>query len=1102
MTSSIAARRLPPSFTPTQPSDEGYLNRSLLDNIDAQGDAEPVSSSDSEAAGASATNFGSMSTASSLGSPSLPFHLSMQSQLGPPRSESPNHHALGQLKSSQHNPDLLQNNTSHSMYNTINSIGLPTSDFSLSSTEADTINFSSKANGSFAPAPFRTSTSFASYPNRSRHPNPPFRDTSAFSSSTYPSSNDLFGASQNPISHLPTSQPSTTLPHTIDSVQRSGSSFDFPPVPPQLNGSVSVNGASQNKQLFGPVDFRQGHDSTPTLLSKPQGSASGGQSLLQNGQHPHQQGFQTPYVNGMGAHSLGHGHLTQPQYGAHLPGPAAGPGQAGAPGTGVTGAPSMNHANGPAPPSQAQEEISTIFVVGFPDDMSEREFQNMFTFSSGFEAATLKIPNKESTSYGNANAPGARPQGLPMPFGGSNDPYNLVTVNQGGVLIDGGRDGPMTAWPSSVPNDDGHFMQNNLPMQPPRKQIIGFAKFRTRAEALEARDVLQGRRVDVEKGAVLKAEMAKKNLHTKRGPGVGPLGFPPLPGAVPGTGAPDNLSGLPGLPAAGEALSQRDKQLGALGAMGIDLSGFPQRRDRLFDGRDEEERDRRRGEFASMGLGTFGTRGPRERAEEDERERERRRKEKEKEVARMRHSFAFEAFHSVPQQMVRQGANSLLSAESGLVPTGLSLPSSPPSIQAVHSQSEAVPGPWGNLRDVSASAALRKMGVPQHHLSGLPPRPQSPSAMSPPSLEALVAASAPGSQSGHSAPGSRSTQFSPESVPSSLPSHPSLPSRPLRAQSPSSEPLSHPHSSTSLPGSKPSSVSGSQSGHEDELVRSIGSLAVSTESGSTSPQLPSPASGTSSGGGRNGCDQNPPINTLYVGNLPTSTSPGGYTLTYLEDCLRELFCKQAGYRKLCFRQKSNGPMCFVEFESVEFATKALNDLYGDTLGGLVRNGGIRLSYSKNPLGVRTPNSGGNGPSLQQQQQQHHSREMLDGSRDVFPGDTYPRHDSTDTIRGVRRDSGMTSPTSSYRYTTSPPPPRFFSSPPLPSASFGGPLATSTSFPRVNPQGFGFSSGSTTFSPFGIPHSSIPDQPVADASNDHLAHPLSPAAANIEASRAG
>lgn len=42
-----------------------------------------------------------------------------------------------------------------------------------------------------------------------------------------------------------------------------------------------------------------------------------------------------------------------------------------------------------------KEEISTIFVVGFPEDMQEREFQNMFMFSPGFEAATLKVPSKD-----------------------------------------------------------------------------------------------------------------------------------------------------------------------------------------------------------------------------------------------------------------------------------------------------------------------------------------------------------------------------------------------------------------------------------------------------------------------------------------------------------------------------------------------------------------------------------------------------------------------------------------------------------------------------------------------------------------------------------
>lgn len=93
----------------------------------------------------------------------------------------------------------------------------------------------------------------------------------------------------------------------------------------------------------------------------------------------------------------------------------------------------------------------------------------------------------------------------------------------------------------------------------------------------------------------------------------------------------------------------------------------------------------------------------------------------------------------------------------------------------------------------------------------------------------------------------------------------------------------------------------------------------------------------------NPADQNPPCNTLYVGNLPIDTS---------EEELKAMFSKQRGYKRLCFRTKSNGPMCFVEFEDVSFATKALNELYGQMLHNSVK-GGIRLSFSKNPLGVRS-----------------------------------------------------------------------------------------------------------------------------------------------------
>ncbi|KAI9593014.1 hypothetical protein BDF19DRAFT_342814, partial [Syncephalis fuscata] len=99
----------------------------------------------------------------------------------------------------------------------------------------------------------------------------------------------------------------------------------------------------------------------------------------------------------------------------------------------------------------------------------------------------------------------------------------------------------------------------------------------------------------------------------------------------------------------------------------------------------------------------------------------------------------------------------------------------------------------------------------------------------------------------------------------------------------------------------------------------------------TAPRNPIPA------------DQNPPCNTLYVGNLPVNAQ---------EDELRRLFSRMRGYKRLCFRPKpGTGPMCFVEFDDIPCATHAMNELYGVPLSNSVK-GGIRLSYSKNPLGVR------------------------------------------------------------------------------------------------------------------------------------------------------
>lgn len=116
-----------------------------------------------------------------------------------------------------------------------------------------------------------------------------------------------------------------------------------------------------------------------------------------------------------------------------------------------------------------------------------------------------------------------------------------------------------------------------------------------------------------------------------------------------------------------------------------------------------------------------------------------------------------------------------------------------------------------------------------------------------------------------------------------------------------------------------------------------------TVNGRTQLRAPPPA---------NPADHNPPCNTLYVGNLPMDAS---------EDELRRLFASQRGYRRMCFRTKPNGPMCFVEFDDITCATKALKDLYGFTLSNS-KKGGIRLSFSKNPLGVRATPQPGQGPA--------------------------------------------------------------------------------------------------------------------------------------------
>ncbi len=192
-----------------------------------------------------------------------------------------------------------------------------------------------------------------------------------------------------------------------------------------------------------------------------------------------------------------------------------------------------------------------------------------------------------------------------------------------------------------------------------------------------------------------------------------------------------------------------------------------------------------------------------------------------------------------------------------------------------------------------------------------------------------------------------------------------------------------------------------------------------------------------------------------------------------------------------------------------FASQALKDLYGDTLDGLVK-GGIRLSYSKNPLGVRTPTSGGNGSSASLQQQQQNSHHILNGTNHSIFSDRF----SQEISRPRRDTTGASSPTSSYHYAASPPP-RFVSSTNTSLSQFSSVSSlsgTSAAFPRANgSQGYGFSSGIlSSFSPFGISssHSTIPDQPSADPAtnittastvNDHLSHVIASSPPPVQSS---
>ncbi|GJJ07251.1 hypothetical protein Clacol_001451 [Clathrus columnatus] len=768
----------------------------------------------------------------------------------------------------------------------------------------------------------------------------------------------------------------------------------------------------------------------------------------------------------------------------------------------------------PQPPQQSskndqnQEEISTIFVVGFPDDMQEREFQNMFTFSNGFEAATLKIPNKDSSAYGStAGASGAtntlRQAGYisqqhhgASAYSGAQDPYNLVTANSGGVLVDGPQ-GPASSWhqPNLVDAFNIDLQQQQQIHPPPRKQIIGFAKFRSRQEALEARDVLQGRRVDIEKGAVLKAEMAKKNLHTKRG--VGPLGLPVgLVPPAPSTNAngsavtagsimgPSELIGgnnTPGLgytngtlvglvpPAPsggiGEPLTARDRQLGALDAMGLGSTSLNRRQQQ----HQEEEKESEQREKRAMSISTTTTAA----APRDEQEQERIRKEKDvsERKLRMSNPTLYDAFHLAPNS---SGNRSNLNGNStvlGFHDTSTTFPGYS-LVNGLHSgnstASSSVASSASTLHTTSGNGDIysslqlhhQPLQLPQAHNSTAPGTPWNLTMSN-----TFISFDVPYSERrvGYSSSSDIDTNgaLSPPDLNTPLP--PIIGSQISRSHSPSNE--SQPYhqvtgfapisvgSTSSFPRSGSSSIAdgshgSSRDSFENEFSRT---LTVSTEHGMTSPQLPSPGSGASSAGGptsgSTGTLSSTGVDGRHLSNVHSRPHfPGNASDQNPPPPLLVLAMYRVSKTVLQTEEQ------WSDFEDVNYATKAMHDLYGHQLNGLVK-GGIRLSFSKNPLGVRpanlTPHNQRNGhqqppqgshqspitaPSIPVNFSIHPAFQTRSATSDVAAGGVRPilrHHDSSSGLDAT--ELGSSNPT--YSYSVSPPPTSRFFSPP-PSSSFG------------------------------------------------------------------
>jgi len=481
------------------------------------------------------------------------------------------------------------------------------------------------------------------------------------------------------------------------------------------------------------------------------------------------------------------------------------------------------------------EEISTIFVVGFPDDMQEREFQNMFIFAPGFEAATLKGPGSglgpisAASSLRDGQGPAMKAPFSPTMLNSPLGQFNAETFTSSNYpFSDQFDDGvqntslqQMLAHQHHQANMMSRESSTNTAIASARKQTIGFAKFRTRQQALDAREVLSGRRVDADKDCVLKAEMAKKNLHTKRGlANEAPAGA----GSSVGVG---NTTGNASLPPSVMALGQHNLAVAAAAALNpVVLASAIAQQTQTLQTRQQSPVS------STANNGQLGVAALLREQEHLQRE------------ARNGHQqhSAFDAFHSVPPSQI-----SPVYHQNSRTAEGSAVAAADPRYNAYVAPSREGMSP--GLADLSSSASISPGISAQsaYYRNSAQPVNRNPSQPSS-SYDRFHPGAHEGDLNRRSVIGQTSDGYTTHSFYASSKGDDHYSTNGQNRQN----------------GYYPSSASG--------MNGRFSGLSLNTSLASPMRPTSPPSAGLTSPRGANPADQNPPINTLYVGGLPAVRS--------------------------------------------------------------------------------------------------------------------------------------------------------------------------------------------------------------------------------------